>query len=346
MKTSIFNKKDILFVSPVAFNGLFQRHQGIALELAKKGYRVSFVNPLKSSGFGVSTEYKADLRIVSVKVPFKATSSPALHKYAVLLALKLIIKKLRLDVKNTVLWLGEPACAEMTTFDWAEIIYDCCDLHGAFPGQKFDVWQYYENRIVARADRIMVSHPYLGQHLANKAKGMIQLLPNATSYEKQRLGRKIKVGEKLKLISSGAHFEWIDMDWLKMVAGLEGVELLIAGVGRGKGFEELLKMENVTYYGKLAQQQLFDLMAGCHIGLIPFKNIELTKAVDPIKAYDYAALGLQVWAPDVSALKGNRYISCFISDVESAEKAVSSLKSIGFVEYVHIPTWSDRVNSL
>lgn len=36
------------------------------------------------------------------------------------------------------------------------------------------------------------------------------------------------------------------------------------------------------------------LMRSCHVGLLPFKDIALVYGVDPIKAYEYAACGLDI----------------------------------------------------
>lgn len=342
----IGNLRNIIFVSPVCFNGLFQRHQGIATELVKNGYCVYYVNPLISNGFGVEIVKKTGLKILTVKIPFKASNYPRLHKYSVRLSLRLIVKKLHLNIKDTVLWLSEPSCAEMASCGWEKVIYDCCDFHGAFPGQNMSVWKYYESKILSKADIIFVSHPYLKERLDGLGNGKCFILPNATSYKTKKHFKTRVKAEKIKLLSSGAHFEWVDINWLKMLASLDFVELHIAGVGRGRNFEELIKLGNVFFHGKLEQHQLKDLMQECHVGLVPFKNIELIRAVDPIKVYDYVAMGLHVWAPDIDSLRVNPYISCFISDSLQAKKAIEELRTRCDALEVSVPTWSDRVSAI
>ena len=122
----------------------------------------------------------------------------------------------------------------------------------------------------------------------------------------------------------GAHYEWVDINWLKMIAGLDNVELHIAGKGRGAGFKQLISMKNVRFHGELDTYQLFELMKVCKVGLLAFKDIELIKGVDPIKVYDYAAAGLEIWAPDIKALYSNKYINTFIKDADSANKALNN----------------------
>lgn len=338
---------DILFVSPVKYDGLYQRHQGLAVQMVKRGHRVFFVNPFTSNGASISVNKQSGLTIISGALPFKSSRYPRLQKYSVCLALFLLIKKLHLITKNTVLWLAEPAYAELTNFKWAKIIYDCCDLHGAFPGQNKEIWKCYEDMILSNADKLVVSHPYLRERLDEKNVKKCVLLPNATSLKSIERNCKNYDSSKIRLISSGAHYEWIDIEWLKMLASHERVELNIAGTGRGSAFEELLKMKNVIYHGKLNQDKLLDLMLHCDVGLVPFKDIELIKAVDPIKVYDYAACGLKIWAPDISALYCNKYITSFIKNTDDIEKAIlkafsQSQKPTGLI----VPTWDHRAKSI
>lgn len=334
---------DILFISPVRYDDLHQRHQSLAEQMVKRGHHVIYVDPFYANGARLFIKNQFGLSVVSGLIPFKSSSYPDMQKVSVRLALFLLIKKLHLVKKNTVLWLADPAYAELTNFKWAKIIYDCCDLHGAFPGQKKEIWEAYENQIAERADKLVVSHPYLREHLGDKFKEKCVLLPNATSMRAIERQFKTFYFPKYKLLSSGAHYGWIDIDWLKMLAKHKRIELNIAGPGRGKAFEELIGMENVVYHGILNQEQLFELTHKCDVGLIPFKNIDLIKAVDPIKAYDYAACELRIWAPDIPALYSNKYITSFIKDSEDIEKAIKQIPGDNEKHYPYdVPTWDQR----
>lgn len=336
--------KKIIFVSPVDFDGLKQRHQGLAQELAKNNFQIYFVNRLRSNGFScIITKQAENLTILSLKIPFKAASYPFIQNFAVKIALKLIIKKLHIKTSDCILWLAEPSCAELTKEKWQKVIYDCCDLHGKFPNQRTKVWREYESIIADKSDFITISHPFIKEHFTKSQQNKCILLPNATFFPTDKKPYQKDCNSKIKLLSSGAHYEWVDIDWLEMLAKQDNIELHIAGKGRGKAFDQLLKNKNVIFHGELNSNQLLQLMKECSIGLIPFKNIELIKGVDPIKAYDYKATGLQIWAPDIEALYSNKYINSFIKDAEQAGKALEMQKDIGFNNIEKIPTWSERV---
>ena len=79
----------IIFVSPVNFETLKQRHQGIAQELSKNNYIVYYINPLSANGFSCNIKKITDnLIITDIKIPFKSISHPLIQNFAVKMASK------------------------------------------------------------------------------------------------------------------------------------------------------------------------------------------------------------------------------------------------------------------
>lgn len=309
-----------LFLAPVAFNGLWQRHQAFALELAKLGHEVFYLQPYLSGGFGLFSSFwegaPQNLRLLRVKVPFKASRWPGLNAIANKLAMRQVVKNM--DVKNTILWVAEPYMHLFAQLGFKKILYDRCDLHGSFPGQNSKVWAKYEEFLFDRADLILASHPHLIKTMPS-VLGRVMLVPNGVSAEYLAQGKEWKIedkksGEALHLLSSGAHFEWTDFNWLKVLISDNGFEVVlhVAGSGRGREFEELIKAPNVIFHKQLSQKELLALIKRCDVGLIPFKDLALIRGVDPIKAYEYASCGLQVWAPKIEALRVNPFVTHFV----------------------------------
>ena len=346
----------MVFIAPVVFSRLQQRHQAFARELAALGYRVLFVEPFASPGWSAVVEKIAErLTVLKLRLPFKASSVPALQRIVYRLAAKMLKKQLDCRFSQAILWLAEPSAAALTEFSWKRIIYDRCDLHGSFPGQKNSVWRRYEAVIEENADLISVSHPFLAESISG-CRDKVVLAPNACSEDFLARRRAVadnsqflseKTGDTgqspIRLVSSGAHYEWVDCDWLKMLACLDGIELHIAGTGRGKSFSELLQLPNVTNHGHLNHNDLMQLLVKCHIGLIPFRDLPLIKGVDPIKAYEYAACGLEVWAPDLTSLHNNQMIGRFVSTPSAAAGALNDYLSAPQPFTGPIPIWKERL---
>ncbi|HNX76758.1 MAG TPA: hypothetical protein PLM07_05950 [Candidatus Rifleibacterium sp.] len=345
------NRK-VLFVAPVVFNRLKQRHQAFATELAQSGFSVDYLEPSLSPGWSLTTTLISDrLTLLHLKVPFKAASYPALQKISIRLFQAWLCRFRQLDPHATILWLADPSMAALAGISWQTVIYDRCDLHGAFPGQRHHAWKTYESFLASRASIISVSHPFL-------ARGMPEntlLAPNACSEEfvargcqpaLNDQGKRVAAAAKIRLVSSGAHYEWVDCDWLAMLAELAGAELHIAGSGRGSAFEKLISKSNVVYHGHLEPGALQQLLLSCHIGLIPFKNLELINGVDPIKAYEYAACHLEVWAPDLPSLHANPMISRFIAGPMQAAAALQQHRFGPQVFSGRVPVWGERLQTI
>lgn len=340
---------NILMLSPVNFDHLKQRHQSFAIELAKRGYMVSYVEPLQSGGLTVySRQYAANLKILSIRLPFRCSTRPWLHGLLVKSAMRMVMRKCHLKPRQTLLWIGEPSMAEFCNSDWHGILYDRCDLHGSFPGQKREVWKYYEDLIFANADLVSVSHVHLLSDLPESKKLHSILAANACSeIFINSVTTEKPTADSLRLISSGAHFDWVDCGWLQKFAQQPGIELHIAGSGRGNAFKNLIKSKKVVFHGQLPHEELAQLMRTCHVGLLPFKDIELVYGVDPIKAYEYAASGLKIWAPDIAPLRGNSLVDCFIGENTSIASLMALVRTSQPVSKKReIAVWGDRLKTI
>jgi glycosyltransferase involved in cell wall biosynthesis len=74
----------------------------------------------------------------------------------------------------------------------------------------------------------------------------------------------------------------------------------------------LQKIRNVKFFGKVPYKELPTKLKEFDIGIIPFKINKLTKAVDPVKVYEYMAAGKNVVStdlPELYRLKNYIYIA-------------------------------------
>lgn len=339
-------KKRILMVAPVAYSALYQRHQAFADLLKNRcDYDLLYLNPIQSPGWGL--EVKAETSrpaIVSAKLPFRAAKWPFIQQYVAMMIYRLIKKKFKTD-NETILWIAEPSLAALARFAWASIIYDRCDLHGAFPGQNSQVWHRYESELFAKADLVVVSHKKLLDDIpaASREKAILAKNACADSFASDKAEKKAGC-DRLNVISAGAHYEWIDCRWLKMIASCPGIRLHIAGTGRGKDFQQLIALPQVEYHGSLDQQSLGSLYQRCQVGLAPFADIPLVSAVDPIKVYEYAAAGLEVWATPIAALRDNHLIDRFVVDAQQVRSALAGFNPTRPLKQV--PRWSERLQTI
>ncbi|HAE40235.1 MAG TPA: hypothetical protein DCG57_16615 [Candidatus Riflebacteria bacterium] len=338
----------VLFVSPVAFSGLQQRHQSLASELAKIGWQVNFVDPLETGGFSCRTEAAGqNIEVVKLRVPFKGVEWPAIQTICGKFALRLLKTKAGMTRHNTLLWIGEPSLACLATHKWRAIVYDRCDLHGSFPGQNKRAWQKYEETLFNRSTLVSCSHAYLQQRLPEHARKKSVLVGNACAEIFFGERRPQSAGDRrLKMVSAGAHHEWSDAKWLAMMCEHDKVELHLAGTGRGVDYESLRRNPRVIDHGRLNSCDLARLLKTCDVGLIAFKDIELINGVDPVKAYEYAASGLEIWAPPINAMRSNSLVSSYVSSTAELDQAIRGFATRSLPPAESIARWPGRLQTI
>lgn len=301
---------ELLFLSPTTFTGLDQRHQNLARLFSRNGFRVHFVEPLC---FGLlqplPSRITATLHVYRPCFWWRSSQWPGLHSVAVRLTGRRLLRQIGVQLGDTWLWVADPSWAVLSRAAWRGVAYDCCDRHGWFPGQRPAVWERYEALLLAHARLIVASHPRLRDSLLKRGAQQVRLVGNAArSNWLMPAGEQPSArvaGPPWRLISIGAHFEWLDHDWLnRWLHDRNDVELHLAGSGRGQAFLRLLDHPQVRWHGNLAADRLPALLDTAHVGLLPFVSSPLTRCVDPIKLYDYAARKLPVWTTSAFARDG------------------------------------------
>jgi glycosyltransferase involved in cell wall biosynthesis len=101
----------------------------------------------------------------------------------------------------------------------------------------------------------------------------------------------------------GGLSEWVDLELVGRLARLrpEWWFVLIGPVGIDTG--PVRELRNVRLLGPRPYAQLPSYLAAMDVGLIPFKDNDVTYHADPIKAYEYLAAGLPVVATAMPALQ-------------------------------------------
>lgn len=102
---------------------------------------------------------------------------------------------------------------------------------------------------------------------------------------------------------------------------------------------------NIRLLPMLPHNEAVIAMAQFDVGLIPFKNSEVTRFVDPIKFYEYRALGLPVVSTAFGEMAARRGLSgVFLLDGQADIASVFE-RALGFAESVESTTQFRHANS-
>lgn len=206
------------------------------------------------------------------------------------------------------------------------VIYDVLDDWAEFHrvGQASWFEPTAERQLVELAARVTAVTPALTHRLQTLGAGQVTVVPNGlrpevaavtTSMPLQR--GDVTVGYFGYL--AGAWFDWE----LVLAAARLRPSWRFYLVGYGGAPEGGTLPDNVVLLGKQPRHALAALAANWDVGIVPFRAEALAAGADPIKTYEYLAMGLPVVVTGVFPPAG---AEAFVERVDSVEGFVNALE--------------------
>lgn len=174
-------------------------------------------------------------------------------------------------------------------------IYDLIDA----PIDEFEVWKPNLEKCVKQSDYVMYSHPELVNYL-NKIDNTktYYYISNGCDYEhfskaKNRIGeRPIEFPQTNKPILGyyGSFSKWLDYDLIRKYAD-EGTYyiIMIGGIPNNPNYNIRFNHPNIRWLDHKSYDELPYYLSWFDKCLLPFKDYELTKYVNPCKLWEYMA---------------------------------------------------------
>jgi teichuronic acid biosynthesis glycosyltransferase TuaH len=205
------------------------------------------------------------------------------------------------------LWLTHPSLVEALSAGLMRlpIVYDCMDDALAFPASKSrrELLARLERTLVERSSIILCSSGRLGELLVERYGGAIapriSLVRNGLSTPMLEAvsgagesSAAAGSGKALRVAYLGTVAEWFDFEAL--LASLEksaNVEFHLVGPVAVRNTPEHVRLK---YHGPVGHGHLGELGAGFDAYVMPFRLSPLVESVDPVKLYEYVALGREV----------------------------------------------------
>jgi hypothetical protein len=197
----------------------------------------------------------------------------------------------------TLLAIGKPsvlALSLMHRIDAAVSIYDAMDNFPAFySGLSRMAMRKRERELIGRVTHVLASSTALKLRLGN-VRSDVQLVPNgldASVVPASKIGTLTR--ERRILGYVGTIGPWFDWEWVINLARMWPTDV-VRLIGPMFTPSPYTLPANVEILPPCIHQDALQAMWEFDVGLIPFKKNELTASVDPIKYYEYRAIGLPV----------------------------------------------------
>lgn len=195
------------------------------------------------------------------------------------------------------------------SLDDALTIYYCVDEWEEYPGINIGDWRRMEEELLDIADGVVVTSRALARKVKNN-KALLYL-PQGVDYE--HFGGQAHAAAEARDISDiprpivgffGMISPWVDLGIIAALAkSFPNVSFVLIGKIDVRQ-EQLPSSGNIYYLGPVPYAELPRYACRFDIGLIPFVNSKLTRAVNPLKLMEYYALGLPVLATRLPEFDG------------------------------------------
>lgn len=276
----------------------------------------------------------------------------------------------RLGVKRPILWLYLPGMVDLVgRFGEKLLVYFVVDEYAAYPELKPEVaaaMRCREEALLRRADVVFTTaatlrderlllnpHTYWVPNAVDFAAFAAALAAPGpepvlmASLPRPRLGVVGSIGSK------------VDLDLLAAVARArpEWSLALVGPVARGADASKLASLRslpNVHLLGAVAPAEVPRVMRACDVGLIPYVLSAETRHVNPLKVYEYLAVGLPVVStplpnlavpPEMARTAGTP--EAFIAAVEAAlAEAGDEALAMRRRAYASRQTWDARAEEI
>jgi glycosyltransferase involved in cell wall biosynthesis len=151
----------------------------------------------------------------------------------------------------------------------------------------------------------------------------------------------------------GALFEWIDLDLLIATANV-APDILFVFVGptrRGVSIDRLRTLPNVRCFGAQSFEVVSRWIQAFDVCMIPFRQDPVSDCADPIKLYEYLALGKPVVGTSQFGPRSDPAPMCVVSDAlgfaRSIRQAIhgSPDQRASRIAYALRHTWTHRAQA-
>ncbi|MFH1045785.1 MAG: ElyC/SanA/YdcF family protein [Candidatus Omnitrophota bacterium] len=327
----MLKNENIICISSIDWDFIWQGHQEIMSTFARNGNRVLFIentgvrvptlrdfprikSRLLNWARGISGIRKEqdNLYVFSPLVaplPYSRIVR-LINKWLLLFTLKRWIKVM--DFHDAVIWTFLPTGLTLdliNSLDKKAVVYYCIDNFAVSSALAQKV-KITEKRLIRQADLVFVTAQELYNFCAQYSK-RVHLFPfgvNIENFERVQLQQArlpddlAKIPRPIVGYIGGIH-KWIDQDLIKTAAQSRPDYSFVFVGPLQTEVSKLTTLKNIYFLGHKAHTELPEYVSHFDVGIIPYLLTEYTKNVYPTKLNEYLALGKPVVSTDLLEIK-------------------------------------------
>ncbi len=295
----------LLIVTHIDWDHAWQRPQAIATALSRD-FDVTVVSPVGRQRSQLAANPRDGVSVRRVwRVPGSLRSASVFRLNNRLVAAQ--VGHLARRHAISALIATAPECdAWIQTLAGTAVFYDCMDDALAFPQDTRvrDLKSALERRLLARARHVFCSSDELALRCVARGAARERLSVVANGYDPLAFpidpsSNPPRSGE-LILGYFGTIADWLDVDLLHRLVTADA-RLTINLIGPG-ALPARFAHPRLRVHAPMPHRDLRGAVSACQAMILPFRDTPLTRAVDPVKMYEYLALGKPVLCPALPVL--------------------------------------------
>ncbi len=317
-ETTASTVPDVLLFNIVGWTHLIQRPHHFARGLARRGHRVFWIDvqlqpPALADSAMLARRLEPNLFYVELPA---AKGELYLLRWApaVVDAMEAAIGFLQrahgidraVQLVNFPKWM--PLVDRLrSAFGWP-VVYDCLDNQQAFGELHRHNDPQFEEALVREASLVVTSGRTLFEAQRGRNPNTL-LIQNAADFD--LFAHAAPAGLLANLPRPvigffGAFSEWLDRGWIAEAArrypGWSFVYIGRDGFARGpsrRDWGAATAAPNVTVWPQVDLPELAQYLAGFDVCIMPFRDLPITRSMNPVKIFEYLAAGKPVVVPDL-----------------------------------------------
>jgi len=222
----------------------------------------------------------------------------------------------------------EPIISKLQKEWEAKLVYDCMDDHSGFSTNSQKMLDK-EELLITEADLVVTTSMFLENKWKNKVKKNCVRIPNGVDIEhfSKYTNPKVDKPKNKKLIIGyyGAISEWFDTELIANLANKKSEwEFILVGSTFGANINIIRTIPNIKLLGEKPYSEIPSIAKTFDACIIPFKDTSLIKATNPVKFYEYLALGKPIVTSKIPELE--LYNGKFVKFAYSVDEWIKALE--------------------
>ncbi len=321
----------IAYFAPVEWNSIRQRSHHIAERMSAR-HDFFYIQPLGLRSMRLSDLGRALRRLkalpgeshLSTNLRIRTFYSiPFVHPVIEKVNVRLLEKQMRAFVdKETVVWITAPSGilpGILKRLQFKALVYEMMDDYPQFHPELEKEIHSAEELLIGRADVVIVTSAALSEKARrlNAGKDPV-VIGNGVDFDffnGPAAGRPADLGGMRKIAGYvGAIDSWLDMDTIVFLADRrEDIDFVFVGPVR---IREIPVRRNIHFMGSRDYYSIPDYCSAFDACLIPFRQGEFADTINPVKLYEYFALGKPVVASRMKELLSLQHLLYLAADKE------------------------------